>query len=91
MQIELSTYQAMQTMYATFDAAKDNYGLASRAERLPVAEMYLGIAKELTGVTVILVNLLSENKYYVDQLQQQRRRAEYHVMRLKQSETKADQ
>jgi len=91
MQIELSTYQAMQTMYATFDAAKDNYGLASRAAKLPTAEVYLEIAKELTGVTVTLVNLLSENKYYIDQLQQRRRRAEYHVMRLEQSEIKADQ
>ena len=91
MQIELSMYQAMNTMYATFDAAKDNYGLASQAAKLPVAEMYLTIAKELTGVMVILVNLLSRNKHYIDLLQQQRRRAEYHVMRLKQSEIKADQ
>ena len=91
MQIALSTYQAMHTMYATFDAAKDNYGLASRAAKLPIAEMYLGIAKELTGVTVTLANLLSEDKYYIDELQQRRRRAEYHIMRLKESETKADQ
>ena len=91
MQIELSMYQAMNTMYATFDAAKDNYGLASRAAKLPTAEVYLEIAKELTGVTVILVNLLSENRYYIHELQQRRRRAEGHVMRLKESEIKADQ
>jgi len=91
MQIELSTYQAMHIFYATFDAAKDNYALASLVSRLPTAEMYLGMAKELTGVTVILANLLSEDKYYIDELQQRRRRAEDHIMRLKESEIKADQ
>jgi len=91
MQIELSTYQASQTMYATYDAANDNYRLASRAAKLPVAEMYLRMAKELTAVMITLVNLLSEDKYYNDPLQQQRRRAEDHVMRLKESEIEAHQ
>ena len=83
MQIELSTYQAMHTMYATFDAANDNYRLAESKLELPTAEMYLATAKELTSVTVTLVNLLSEDRYYIDELQQRRRRAENHVMRLK--------
>ena len=91
MQIALSTYQAMHTMYATFDAANDNYGLAESKLELPIAEMYLAIAKELTGVTVILVNLLSENRYYIHELQQRRRRAENRILRLKESEIKAHQ
>jgi len=89
MQIELSTYQASQTMYATFDAANDNYRLAESKAELPIAEIHLTAAKELTAVTVTLVNLLSENRYYIDELQQRRRRAEDHVMRLKESEIKA--
>ena len=91
MQIALSTYQAMHTMYATFDAANGYYRLAESKAELPIAEMYLAAAKELTGVTVMLVNLLSENRYYIDELQQRRRRAEDRILRLKESEIKAHQ